>query len=424
MRVVHINQSDIKGGAAIAAHRLHQGLLAHQVDSHLLVGEAQTDDDRVATIHRRIRIESTIESLTKPRGLNHWHQWSSFGLRNHPLVQSADIINFHNLHTGFFSYLAMPWLVGKKPAVFTLHDMWAFTGHCSYAYDCDRWQVGCGQCPALDTYPAIEVDNTQLEWRVKQWIYEHSNLTIVCPSEWLLQQAQKSMMQSLNLVHIPHGVDTQVYQPLDQQECRKRLGLPSEQNIIMFAADNLKDSRKGGDLLIRALQMLPQEIKENTVLLTIGHGSSNISELVGMKSYSLGYLKDDHMKAMAYSSSNLFVFPTRADIFGLVALESIACATPVVSFEVGGVPEFIHHEINGYIVPVEDTLALKNQILRLLENPDLQRKLGENGRETVRLKYDMTIQAQVYANLYESLCKKPHTTKSYSEIVRILAKTS
>ena len=209
MKILHVNQSDVSGGAAIAAYRLHQGLLAQQVESRLLVGHTTLKSDRVATVSRSYRTEAQLSRFTDGLGLNYLNLISTFKVSKHSFYQQADVLNFHNLHNGYFNYSAIPSLTKSKPAVFTLHDMWSFTGHCAYSYDCDRWKKGCGQCPYPEIYPAIRKDNTRLEWKLKNWIYRRSNLAIVTPSRWLTEQAQQSMLNHLAIHHIPYGIDTE-----------------------------------------------------------------------------------------------------------------------------------------------------------------------------------------------------------------------
>ncbi len=281
MKILHINQSDIGGGAAIAGYRLHQGLLVLGIDSRLVVGGAKTTSDRVATIPRtKRRIEDQLYRFSWRFGLNYVNLLSTFDIPKHSFYQHADVLNFHNLHTAYFNYLAIPSLTKNKPAVFTLHDMWSFTGHCAYSYDCDRWKIGCGQCPYPDIYPSVGRDNTHLEWKLKSWIYSRSNLTIVTPSKWLAEQAKQSILNRFSIHHIPYGIDIQAYQPLEPKQCRSVLGIPPNKKVLMFGADNLKDDRKGGDLLLKALQSLPDVLKEEIILLTIGSSGEPISEVV------------------------------------------------------------------------------------------------------------------------------------------------
>jgi glycosyltransferase involved in cell wall biosynthesis len=406
MKVLQVNQSDISGGAAIAAYRLHRSLLAQNVDSHLLVGQAKTSSKRVNAIPRRPRIEPHIARISLRLGLHYLQFVGSFDIPKHDFYKSADVLNFHNLHTSTFSYLAIPTLTREKPAVFTLHDMWSFTGHCAYSYDCDRWQVGCGRCPYLENYPSIGRDNTQFEWKLKNWIYSRSNLTIVTPSRWLTEQAKKSMLSRFSIHHIPNGVDTELYQPLDTQQCRSVLGIPDDRKVLMFGADNLGDSRKGINLLIEALQTLPQSLKQETLLLTFGNGGEEISERVGIPSLDLGYISNDRLKATAYSAADLFIFPTRADNLPLVLQESMACGTPMVSFKIGGVPDLVRHGITGYLASPEDTHDFRNGIVQLLEDSDLRKQMSQTCRAIALEEYSLQLQTERYIKLYHQILRR------------------
>ena len=415
MKILHVNQSDISGGAAIAAYRLHQGLLAQQIESHLLVGKATIKSDRVAEVSRSRRVEAQLARLTNELGLNYLNHINTFGVSKHSFYKQADILNFHNLHTGYFNYLAIPSLTKTKPAVFTLHDMWSFTGHCAYSYDCDRWKTGCGQCPYLEIYPAIRRDNTRLEWKLKDWVYSQSNLTIVTPSRWLTEQAQQSMLNRFSIHHIPYGIDTEIYQPLDSEQCRAVLGIPTHKNVLMFGADSLSDNRKGGDLLFQALSCLPDALKADTVLLMIGSNSESISKAIGMQTIELGYVGSDRLKAIAYSAADLFIFPTRADNLPLVLQESMACGTPMVSFKVGGVPDLVRPGVTGYLATPEDSDDFSSGIVQLLEDEALRDRMGRNCREIALEEYPLKLQAQRYLELYRQLLKfsqKPINTSA------------
>ncbi|MEA5575028.1 glycosyltransferase family 4 protein [Anabaena sp. UHCC 0451] len=404
MKILHINQSDIGGGAAIAGYRLHQGLLQQGIDSKLLVGIVKTDrDPRIADVSRKYRVDNHIYRFTSGLGLNYINLLSTFDIPQHQFYQEADILNFHNLHTGYFNYLAIPKLTETKPAIFTLHDMWSFTGHCAYSYDCDRWKIGCGKCPYPDIYPKIRRDNTQLEWKLKNWVYSSSNLTIVAPSNWLAEQAKASILSRYPIHCIPYGIDTEAYQPIDTQQCREVLGLPIGRKVIMFGATNLNETRKGGDLVFNALQNLPHSLKEETVLLTFGNKGEEIAKQIGMKVFSLGYLNSDRLKSIAYSAADLFIFPTRADNLPLVLQESMACGTPMVSFKIGGVPDLVRPGITGYLAQPEDTQDFCDGIVKLLEDEQLRKTMSQNCRAIAISEYSLELQASRYIKLYKQV---------------------
>lgn len=405
MNVLHINQSDISGGAAIAAYRLHQGLLAQGIDSRLLVEKEKikTSSERVASIPRNHRIENKIGRLTRPLGLNYVHFMGAFDIPKHTFYKDAGILNFHNLHNGSFNYLAVPLLTENKPAVFTLHDMWNFTGHCAYSYDCERWKIGCGKCPYPDAFPAIRRDNTRLEWKLKNWVYSRSSLTIVTLSRWLTEQVKQSMLNRFPIHYIPNGIDTEAYQPLEPEQCKFLLGIPTGKKVLMFGAEILKDARKGGDLLLKALQSLPESLKAGTVLLILGYGGEAISEAVGMTTLNLGYVSSDRLKSIAYSAADVFVFPTRADNLPLTLQESMACGTPMVSFKIGGVPDLVRPGITGYLAEPENAEDFCHGIVQLLEDQNLREQQGKQCRAIALEEYPLELQAKRYIALYRQI---------------------
>ena len=402
MNVLHINQSDLIGGASIAGYRLHKSLLAQGIESRLLVGKQKTTSDRVAVIKRN-PIEKQLNSLTWRLGLNYINCLSTFDIPKHNFYKDADVLNFHNLHSGYFNYLALPKLTQHKPAVLTLHDMWSFTGHCAYSYECDRWKTGCGKCPHLDVYPQIKLDNTRLEWQMKNWAYHRSTLTIVAPSNWLTKLASCSILNRFSIHCIPNGIDTEVYQPLDREQCRLVLNIAKNKKVLMFGADNLTDSRKGGDLLLKALISLQPSLKAQTLLLTLGNGGEAIAEKVGIQTLNLGYVTSDRLKSIAYSAADLFIFATRADNLPLMLQESLSCGLPVISFDIGGVPDLVRPGVTGYLAVAEDIKDFSHGIIRLLEDKNLRDRMSKQCRDIALQEYSLALQAQRYIDLYRAI---------------------
>ncbi len=405
MNILHINQSDIAGGAAIAGYRLHQGLLNNGINSKLLVGKVETNNELVSNVPRKYTLENQLYRLSSCLGLNYINLISSFDILKHQFYQQADILNFHNLHTGYFNYLALPSLTKNKPAVITLHDMWSFTGHCAYSYDCDRWKNGCGQCPNLNSYPAIQRDNTHWEWKLKKWVYSHSNLVVITLSKWLTEQVKQSILNRFPIHHIPNGIDTEAYQPREKKYSRNILGIAPHKKVLMFGAGSLKAIRKGGNILIKALQQLPTSLKAEVLLMTIGHSSENISQALDIETINLGYISSDRLKSVVYSAADLFVFPTRADNLPLMLQESMACGTPMVSFKVGGVPDLVRHDVTGYLATPEDYHDLCQGIIKLLQEDSLREKMSQNCRQIALTEYSLELQIKRYSNIYQQLLK-------------------
>jgi glycosyltransferase involved in cell wall biosynthesis len=401
MKILHINQSDIEGGAAIAGYRLHEGLIAEGIDSKLLVGTKKTKSDLVVATKKN-RIQKLTYQIGNRIGLNNIHTFSSFDIPKESIYQEADILNLHNIHGGYFNYLALPKLTATKTAVFTLHDMWSFTGQCFYSYECQKWQTSCGGCPHLNT----KRDLSQLERRLKHWAYQRSNLEIVVPSRWLTQLARQSMLNRFQIHHIPNGIDIDRYQPLDSDRCRSILGIPQHKHILMFGATDISDARKGGDLLHHALQNLPDSIKADCFLLIMGNGGEVLAKDVGMPSMELGFVSNDKLKSIAYSAADLFLFPTRADNLPLVLQESMACGTPMVSCNIGGVSDLVRPNQTGYLAAAENIDDFCNGIIELLEDKNLRQQMRTKCREIIVSEYSLKLQTQRYLKLYQDILIK------------------
>jgi glycosyltransferase involved in cell wall biosynthesis len=407
VKVLQLWRSDsgeFGGGGAVAMYRLHSGLRQAGIDSKILCQFKTTNSPEVFQYHSNLeQLEKILKQVTSRLGLNNIHRLSSFKIKQHPAYLDADILHFHGIHGGFISYLALPALTESKPTVFTLCDMWAMTGHCAFSYDCDRWKIGCGKCPYPDSNPSIKRDATRLEWKLKDWVYSHSNLTIVSKSTWLTELARQSLLSRYPIYQIPNGIDTAIYQPLDREQCRSELGIPLDKKVLMFAALKLDNFQKGGDLLLKALQSLPASLKTETVLLTFGKGGETLAEAVGMQTINLGYVSDDRRKAICYSAADLFLFPTRAESFGNVALESIACGTAVVSFKVGGVTEHVRHGITGYLAEPGNSQDFCNGILQLLEDRNLGDRMSQQCRAIALQEYSLELCTQRHIELYKTL---------------------
>ncbi|NJK33740.1 MAG: glycosyltransferase [Oscillatoriales cyanobacterium SM2_2_1] len=349
-------------------------------------------------------MELGIKFLTSRLGLNDIHCISTFSIPKLKMVQHADVLNFHILHSNYFSYLALPKLLRGKAGVFTLHDMWNFTGHCAYSYDCKRWETGCGKCPYLSIQPQVKRDSTALEWRLKQRIYgQIERGAVVCPSQWLSGLAQRSILNRFPIYTVPYGLDLDAYRPLDRDTSRRLLGIDQNKFVLLCGAANLKDTRKGGDLLMQALQMLPLSLKSEISLLILGSGGGIFKELEMIEAMPLGYVSSDRLKSAIFSAADLFLFPTRADNLPLILQESMACGTPMVSFDIGGVPDLVRHGITGYLAKAEDAQDFAAKIVQLLEDPELRQQMAKNCRAIAEAEYPLELQAKRYIEIYKSL---------------------
>lgn len=408
MKVLHLWLSDspvIGGGGAGSMFRLHTGMREAGIDSSILCEAKTTTDPNVVTKPMINRVEKAIRKFTSNIGLNDIHRISSFNLNHHPAYREADIVNYHGLLDGFVNYLALPRLTATKPTVFTLRSMWSMTGHCGFSLDCSRWKTGCGSCPYPKSHPPIKRDATRLEWKLKQWAFNHSQLTLVTLSTWLQDQVRESLLKDLPTYTIANGIDTASYSPIERQTCRALLGIPEGKLVLMFMAVSLSSYRKGGDLLIASLERLPEVMKKKVVLLLLGHNSAQIAQKVTVPTVELGYLDHPRLKAMAYSAADLFVFPTRAESFGQVILESMACGTPVAGFRLGPMPEVIRPGRTGVLAEPENPQSLCDEIVAILEDDQTREAMRQRCRQMAVDEYSISREVENYIKLYQQVLR-------------------
>lgn len=406
-RVLTVNHADAgAGGTAVAGYRLHRSLLERGVDARLIVGNRTTHDDSVEQLRAWRTLRRPLKAALRRVGLNELDGISAFSLSRHPSFLAAQVVHYHAIHGDYFSYPVMAHLTGARPSVITLHDMWPLTGHCSFSFGCGRWRSGCGSCPHLDAFPAVERDATALEWRLKDRVWAASRLTVVSPSRWLAGLARDSMLGRFEVEVVPHGIDTSTFAPVDRGAARRALGLPVDAPVLLFGAAFVADRRKGPDLFLNAVAKLPERHREATTVALMGHwGRSLGAEIskLGCAVADFGFVGTDRLKSVVYSAADAFVFTSRADNSPLTILESLACGTPVVAFDVGGVGELVGDGTNGLLAPPEDAEALSGAIATLIETPELAARLGSAARSRVESDHPEELAARRHIELYASV---------------------
>ena len=399
LNVLHISESDAAGGAARTAYKLHAGLRAEGHGSRMLVGRKVTTDAGVRTLKRSDAwraADRLCGAVLDPLDLQYVFYPSSFAVVRDPWFREADVVQLHNLHGSYFSFTALPSLTRRRPTVWLLQDQWAMTGHVAYSLDCERWRDGCGSCPYLAEYPRLRRDTTALLWRLKRRAYAHSRLTLIVPSRWMLELVRASPLLSRFEVHrIPHGVDTEVFRPLPKLEARRGLGLPEHRPMVLFSASDLSEPRKGLHLLVRALAGMG----DPPLLALAGRGDPPD----GVDARSLGSIEDDRVLAQAYAAADVLAVPTVADALTQTAIESIACGTPCVSFDRGGVTDVVVHGDTGYQARFGDAADLARGLAAVLDDVD---GFGPRCRRAAVERFSIELQLRRYVELYEQLLER------------------
>lgn len=399
MNVLLLSTSD-RGGAANACIQLHQGLLKIGVNSKVLVLQKTKDTIpevycflelyKPRTFLKRIKKAPKVllfkrRRKRKKKGRPIHEMFSFFeslhDITKHPLYEWAEVINIHWVA----NYLDYPSFFRKntKPVIWTLHDMLLFTGGYHYAKNFP-----------FDAYKDLIEENYQL----KNKIFAQQKFQVVSPSKWLYNEAQNAREIYPLAEHklIPYGINVDVFKPYSPiEEARAEFNLPTDKKIILFVAASVDSTRKGINYLLNAIKILP---RKDFTLAIMGNNAEKL-QLDPEQTHLLGYRSDPSEMARIYSAADLFVIPSTEDNLPNTVLESIACGTPVVGFDIGGIPDMIWPGKNGEICSEMGAEALAKSIRKAL-NTDYDRTWI---RQNAVKRYGLTVQATEYKKLIESL---------------------
>ena len=418
LSVLHLSCWDNEGGSGRSAYRLHSGLKQLGIRSRMLVGRKQTHDPDVKVIGGNLfgRLDRLGGGIADRMDLQYLFYPSSFLLNRTRWVREADVIQVFNTHGGYFSHLSLIPLSQHRTVVWRLSDMWAMTGHCAYSYECERWETGCGSCPHLEEYPRLRMDTSALLWRVKDWIYERARLTIVAPSTWMASLVRRSPLLSRFPVYvIPNGLDTETFRPVPKPLARERLGLGPQERVVLFSAASLLDHRKGGAILREAINRAATEGGDPVTLLVMGRHGAAWQADSPFQTVNLGYVESDEALATAYSAADVFVLPALAENLPNSVLESMACGTPVLSFDVGGIAEAVRHMETGYLAAKVEAADLARGLRVLLDSPELRGRLGSRCREVALQEYPAELEAQRFVSLYRDVTGQSRLSREAEE---------
>ncbi len=351
-------------------------------------------------LYRLNRIAQPVEDLLS---LHSVIDVAGFGLFRSPQYRSADVVHLQLMHgRPFFSLLHLPRLAREKPVAWTIHDPWLTTGHCVHPLACGRWRSGCGQCPDLSRDFQMRADRTALNWRIKRDALAKAPMTLVFASRWMQQQAAASpILRHLPYEIIPFGVDPALFSPGSKQAARATLGIPDDADVFAFRASERPQAFKGTGYLVQALTAYRPRRK--TYLLTFDQmgGLSTLRERFSLIEH--GWVGDRESVVRALQAADLFLMPSTAESFGVMAVESMACGVPVVCFEGTALPDVIGAPSTGVAVAYGDHGALRRAIEDLMDNQDLRRAMGAEALKRVLREYTMDRYVERHLALYERL---------------------
>ena len=410
MKPLLVSTYDSFGGAARAAMRLHQGLRAADTPSRILVQDKRTDDPGVLgpatplallAAKLRPRLDAVLTSCYRGRR----HGLFSPALVPSGLIPKAhdlapDLLHLHWVNEGFLRIESLAECT--IPIVWTLHDMWPFTGGCHHSGSCDRYRAGCGVCPQLGSNS--QRDLSSWTWRRKSRAFRELPLEIISPSNWLAGCARSSsLFGTVPVEVIPNGIDTVHFAPHDKKMCRALLGLPQDAVLLLAGGVAvMKDQNKGVSLLMTALKQIAPGVE----LAILGASGQEQPLELGMPVHFLGHLHDDVSLALAYSAADIFVSPSREENLSNMVMEAAACGVPVVAFRVGGMSDLIDSGVNGILVPPGSVDDLVEAINALAGDSTLRVRFGIESRLKVEREFAIENIVRRYLQVYERICTR------------------
>jgi glycosyltransferase involved in cell wall biosynthesis len=382
MKIVHLSISDTQGGAARAAFRLHSAMVKSGLESSMLVLRRYKNDNSL------IKTTSRLHSkLIRPMQFEfeklYWEKKKNISIATFaypffgtevttlPVVKEADVIYLHWI-CEFLNLADIEHILKLgKPVYWFLHDMWAMTGGCFYSHGCSYYEKSCGNCPQLP-HPSNEDLSYKLLKKKAKIFNKYANLHIITPSNWLGECARKSaLLQKKNIHVIPNPIDTKMYKPLDKSLAKQLFNLPPNKKILLFSAGfGSNNPVKGGVFLCEALNQLAQTNIDLAVFILGIDYDAQLAGQIPFPVYFSGKLEDDYALVMLYNAADIYVTPSLADNFPNTIVESLACNTPVVAFNIGGIPDLVKHKKNGYLANYKDSNDLAYGIDWVLKNPE------------------------------------------------------
>ena len=408
MKVIHLTFAD-NGGGHNAVYRIHHALLKQKINSRMWVNQSKLSDctveifsktDGVFCNFRRDLINYTIVKTLKTKNkIIHSPSILPSGWVKHINNSNADIVHLHWVQGEMLSIKDISKI--KKPIVWTLHDMWAFCGAEHYTND-NRWREGYN----YNNRPSYEsgFDLNRWTWQRKK-NYWKKPFKVVTPSNWLTNCVRESkLMNNWSVSTIPNPIDTDSWKPMDKIVARKKFNLSPDTSLILFGAmHGGHDPRKGVDLLFESLKNLKYSLKDKKIeVVVFGQNRANKPYKTRFPIQYIGHLKDDISLQAAYSAADVMVVPSRQDNLPNTAVEAQACGTPVVAFNIGGIPDIIIHKKTGYLAKAFDPKDLANGINFILKKNDSVELIKNSRDQAIKIFSEKKI-VKSYLSIYKKL---------------------
>jgi len=412
MKILIVNTSDIQGGAARAAYRLYIALQEQNVDCTILSNEKSSDDFSVTAVTNtnKSKLFAKVASFrdrsllkkypNKTKTLFSSNKYSSGGAVKAINAINADVVHLHWVNHGMLTIEDIAKI--NAPIVWSLHDMWLFTGGCHYDEECGKYIDNCGECKVLKSLVKNDLSRSVLDRKIKAF-QRIKKLTVVGLSKWLKKSAESSsLLKNSKVVNLPNPIKTTQFKPNNKKLSRELWELPQDKKLVLFGAMGAtSDPRKGFDELSSAFKKIN---RDDMAFVVFGSSAPLIPINLGCEIYYVGSLSDDVSLVTLYSAVDVMVVPSIQENLSNAIMESLACAIPVVGFDIGGNSDLIEHKNNGYLAKPFDTQDLADGIEWILDNEKYD-ELCFNARDKVMREFDNEVVAKKYIQLYKESLK-------------------
>ncbi len=412
MKVLIVNTSERTGGAAVAANRLMMALNNHGVKVKMLVRDKETDSLMVCELPRSPLLrwhflwERLVVFVRCRFSRRHLFEIdlanAGSDITRLREFKEADVIHLHWINQGMLSLKGIDKILRSgKPVIWTMHDIWPATGICHVTLGCRHFTSVCHGCRLLDHTDGDDLSTAV--WQKKKRILTNENIYFVACSRWLESEAKASaLLRDQKISSIPNPIDTHIYKKGSKQEARQRLGLPLDKKLILFASQRVTNHNKGMNYLIEACSQL-----SGYEVVILGGHAEEVVEQLSLKAWPLGYVNDETRIVDVYNAADVFVLPSLSENLPNTIMEAMACGVPCVGFKVGGIPEEIDHQKNGYVAQYRDAEDLARGIRWVLEEADYE-ELSRLAIQKVLRNYSQQTVALHYAELYQQALAFKH----------------
>lgn len=416
MRVLQVNNVDLEGeiynGRKLSSSLSQKGIMSWQ----MVMQKSGTDASVLPIITpRELQVRYELRKLEQRLGLTSLLQPFTENIVNSMAFRKADIVHYHLIHNQLISMLDFAPMVNMKPSVWSLHDPWLVTGHCTHPVECNKWKNGCQECSNLnDLYFPMQIDKAKDLWKIKRDVYKQINqIDIVVATDWMRHYVENSPLTAhFNRIHtIPFGLEISKYKGKDKEKIRKILEIPHENCVIMFRYSEF--SLKGVQYILETLRNL--EVEEPVTLLTVG-GTGMSDECLKRKFQiiELGMQREEGV-IDAMTAADIFLMPSIAESFGLMAIEAMAAKCAVVVFESTVLEQITFAPKCGVAVKYKDSSDMEQTVKRLILNDSERKWRGEEGQRIVEENYIYNDYVKKHIALYEELSQRTGERKSIFE---------